>query len=508
MREWSATKNLNHASDSTTAMPLSVVKDDGITSSSVTSPGTGWEGNLFYNFLQQTSQLAWILDNEGTLLFASKAFYKYFDIEEKECINRNVMDTIPITVTHSLYELHNRVLTTGRPVESTQRIRLADGNNLICFMNLFSLGSYNGKKLVAGHAIRLPDTNELEKKYHLAQERLLTLNRATSDAIWEWDMQNGQMVHNDTLPELFGYKPNTARGLSWWLRQIHPEDRNRIADKVKQAVEAHEQSWDDEYRFKCADNHYKHIQHKGFVVYENGLPIKMIGSLNDVSNLKALEDKLAKEKVKRQKEISEIMVKAQENERTRIGHELHDNVNQLLSATKLFVDFLTPVGKEQRQVKQKSIDYIQLTIDEIRKLSKELVAPSLKEQGLVQSIRGLAEDIEMVGAMAVRFEHDDESEQVSNGKKVALFRIAQEQLKNILKHSHAKNTAISLYTHNEQVKLVISDDGDGFNPQQTYQGIGLGNIRERVNFYNGSVDITSAKGQGCKLTVTIPAEEE
>jgi len=508
MREWSAIKDLHHASDLSTAMPLSVVKDDGIISSSGTNSGTGLEDNLFYNFLQQTNQLAWILDNEGTLLFASTAFYKYFQLEEKECLNRNVMETIPIAVTHSLYELHNRVLTTGKPVESTQPIRLADGSNLICFMNLFSLGTYNGKKLVGGHAIRLPDTSELEKKFHHAQERLLTLNRATSDAIWEWDMQNGQMVHNDTLPELFGYKPNTARGLAWWLRQIHPEDRNRIADKVKHAIETHEQSWDDEYRFRCADNHYKHIQHRGFVVYENGLPIKMIGSLNDVSNLKALEDKLANEKVKRQKEVTEIMVKAQEKERTRIGHELHDNVNQLLSATKLFVDYLTPVGKEQRQVKQKSIDYIQLTIDEIRKLSKELAAPSLKEKGLVQSITGLADDIEMVGAMSVKFDHDDESEQLSIGKKVTLFRIAQEQLKNILKHSHAKSTSISLYTHDEQVKLVIADDGDGFNPQQTYQGIGLGNIRERVNFYNGSVDIQSAKGQGCKLTVIIPAAEE
>ena len=153
----------------------------------------------------------------------------------------------------------------------------------------------NGKKLVGGQAIRLPDTSELEKKFHQAQERLLTLNLTTS----------------------------------------------------------------------------------------------------------ALEDKLAAEKVKRQKEISEIMVKTEETERTRIGHELHDNVNQILSATKLFVDYLTPVGKEQRLVKQKSIDYIQLTIDEIRKLSKELVAPSLKEKGLVQSIRGLVEDIEMVDVMKI-----------------------------------------------------------------------------------------------------------
>lgn len=508
MRERSMIENLNHAYELTADMPLSVVKGEGVTLHSDAILGMGLENNLFYNFLQQTNQLTWIVDNEGILHFASKAFYRYFDIDEKVCKNKNVMETIPITVTHTLYELHKRVLATGRSAETTQRIRLADGSNLICYVSLFSLGTINGKKLVGGQAIRLPDASELEKKFHQAQERLLMLNRATSDAIWEWDMQSGQMAHNDTLPELFGYQPNTARGLSWWLRQVHPEDRNRIADKVKDAIEAHQQSWEDEYRFKCADNHYKHIQHKGYVVYENGLPVKMIGSLNDISNLKALEDKLANEKIKRQKEASEIMVKAQEKERTRIGHELHDNVNQLLSATKLFVDFLTPVGKEQRQVKQKSINYIQLTIDEIRKLSKELVAPSLKEKGLIQSIMGLAEDIELVDAMKVRFDHDGENDKLSKGKKVALFRIAQEQLKNILKHSRAKNTMISLCTCEEQVKLVITDDGDGFNPQQTYQGIGLGNIRERVNFYNGTVDIQSAKGHGCRLTVTIPAAEE
>jgi PAS domain S-box-containing protein len=508
MREWSVIEKFNHASVIAPDMPLSAVKSEGIPAFPDGVAYPGLDSNLFYNFFQQTNQLAWIVDEEGTLLCASKAFFRYFDIDEKQCINRNVIETIPIAVTHSLYELHRRVSSTGHPAETTQRIRLANGNSLICHLNLFSLGTFNGKKLVGGQAIRLPDTSDLEKKFHQAQERLLTLNRATSDAIWEWDMQSGQMVHNDTLPELFGYKPNTVRGLSWWLRQIHPEDRNRIADKVRDAIAKHEQSWTDEYRFKCADNHYKHIQHKGFVVYENGLPVKMIGSLNDVSNLKALEDKLAAEKIKRQKEISEIMVKAQETERTRIGHELHDNVNQLLSATKLFVDYLTPVGKEQRLVKQKSIDYIQLTIDEIRKLSKELVAPSLKEKGLVQSIRGLVEDIEMVDAMKIRFEHDEENDQLSNGKKVAIFRIAQEQLKNILKHSHAKNTMISLFASDKQVKMVIADDGEGFNPQQTYQGIGLGNIRERVNFYNGTVDIQSARGHGCKLTVIIPCMEE
>ncbi|MGB5029710.1 MAG: PAS domain-containing protein, partial [Chitinophagaceae bacterium] len=289
-----------------------------------------------------------------------------------------------------------------------------------------------------------------------------------------------------------------------WLRRIHPDDRIRVADKVKDSTDNGRQSWDDEYRFKCADGTYKHMRDKGYIVYESGLPVKMIGSLQDITGLKELECQLMEEKLERQREISEMMIRAQEKERTRIGHELHDNVNQILSSTKLFIEMLKPSGKEQKDFKNKSIEYISLALEEIRKLSKELVVPQLKDNSLIPAVKQIINDIHLSTPILIKFVHDHEADLLTAAKKVTLFRILQEQLKNIIKHSRAGNVYISLQRNGADIALVIKDDGIGFDLSQTHRGIGLSNIYERVRFYNGTADIKTAPGEGCTLTIVIP----
>ena len=221
-------------------------------------------------------------------------------------------ELIPAFVYKALYEKHMKVFATGEPIRFVERVKLANGANYISHINIFPIQTLTGSKLVGGYAVNLPDTNRIEAELRHANDRLLTLNRASSNAIWEWDMQTGRIFRNDILMEMIGYQTDLSKGLSWWLRRIHPEDRNRVTDKVKEATEAFQHSWQDEYRFKCADGRYKHIQDKGFVIYENGLPVKMIGSLQDVSDLKELKDKLANERTQRQQEISETIIKVQE----------------------------------------------------------------------------------------------------------------------------------------------------------------------------------------------------
>ncbi len=85
--------------------------------------------------------------------------------------------------------------------------------------------------------------------------------------------------------------------------------------------------------------------------------------------------------------------------------------------------------------------------------------------------------------------------------------VADTEGKNIIKHSRATGTQISLQTKADHVVLVMKDNGKGFDPQQTCQGIGLSNIHERAQFYNGIADIKSSAGAGCTLTVTIPVRE-
>lgn len=459
---------------------------------------------LFRSFMDQSPNMSWVVDEDANLIFANHTFYNYFRLDEKTAVNKRIIDLVPAGVADSLYKIHQQVFETGVPTELIEKVKWADGTELIFHLNIFPINEVAGKKLLGGHAVNLSDKYNTEKKLRETNDRLLLLTRATSDAIWEWDMQTGNIFRNDALMDMIGYQMDDPRGLSWWLRRIHPDDRNRVSDKVKDSTDKNQQSWEDQYRFKCADGQYKFMRDKGYIVYENGLPVKMIGSLQDITNLKQLESQLMEEKLERQKEVSEMVIHVQEKERTRIGHELHDNVNQILSTTKLFVDMLVPGNNDQKKIKEKSLEYIMLAIEEIRKLSKEMVVPQLKEKGLITSIQALIEDIHLSTSVKIKFLHDQENDLLSSGKKVSLFRIVQEQLKNILKHSKAKSIDICLQTKGNFIQLVIKDNGIGFDSSKTHRGIGLSNIYERTRFYNGDVVMQTKPGEGCILNVEIP----
>lgn len=456
------------------------------------------------SFMKQTPNLAWVVDDQANLLFASRNFYDFFGIDEGALGKKNLMELMPPAIREALLEKHLQVLETGVSQDLIQPVKWADGSDYVFHIDIFSIEGISGKRVLGGHAVNLTDKFNAEKKLRETNDRLLLLSRATTDAIWEWDMQSGQIFRNDALMDMIGYQSDTPRGLSWWLRRIHPEDRNRVGDVIKQRTEEGKQSWEGEYRFKCADGKYKHMRDKGFIVYENGLPVKMIGSIQDISNVKELERMLIEERLKRHKDVSELVIQAQEKERTQIGHELHDNVNQILSSAKLFIDMLSPDTADQQLYKSKGIDYITLAIEEIRKLSKELVAPRLKESNLIDCVSQLLEDTRMSSDLDIHFVHDLSAELLSEGKKVTLFRILQEQLKNILRHSSASRVDVFLETNEQSICMLIKDNGVGFDANQTFRGIGLSNIYERVRFYDGTADIKTAAGEGCVLTVKIP----
>jgi signal transduction histidine kinase len=230
----------------------------------------------------------------------------------------------------------------------------------------------------------------------------------------------------------------------------------------------------------------------------------MIGSLQDITDLKLLKDQLMEEKLQRQREISETVIRVQEKERRRIGQELHDNVNQILTTVRLFVEMLTPANNDELDIKKKSIEYVLTAIEEIRKLSRELAVPELKDRSLVETIRKLVDDINIANAIKVKFVHDSECDLLSPGKKVTLFRILQEQMKNILKYSKAKEVTVYLDCKTTEAQLIVQDNGIGFDATQTKTGVGLSSIYDRTNFYNGTVSLDTAPGKGCTLTVKIP----
>ena len=226
----------------------------------------------------------------------------------------------------------------------------------------------------------------------------------------------------------------------------------------------------------------------------NNSPLKLIWPLQN-----ATLQNLASEG-----EIAAMVADVQEKERKLIGQELHDNVNQILCTVKVFIEMLHPADARDTGLRKKTVEYITMAIEEIRKISWELVMPRQKEEGLVDSIKQIIDDIHFSTQIRIVFEFNRNIECLSQDKKITLLRIVQEQLNNVVKYSQASLVNIDLHSRNDGASLIIKDNGVGFNPEQKRQGIGISNIYERVQSHNGSVNLQAAKGCGCTLSISLP----
>lgn len=215
---------------------------------------------------------------------------------------------------------------------------------------------------------------------------------------------------------------------------------------------------------------------------------------------KALQQQLNEERNRYKNELALEVFNAQEKERKKIGEELHDNINQLLGVVKLYIEHAQVNPSAQNEMLKKSSEYLKQVISEIRGLSKSLVSPTLNDVGLIASIRELIDSILTIKNIQINIYKDGFSEEVlSDTQKLMVYRITQEQLNNILKHSKAEHVDISFYRKGSQVHLTIQDDGIGFDTIKVKSGLGLKNIRHRLELFNGEMKIISSPENGCKL---------
>jgi signal transduction histidine kinase len=262
-------------------------------------------------------------------------------------------------------------------------------------------------------------------------------------------------------------------------------------------------------------NKYRTLLSNWQPLFDNlqSVPYSVLSTFQDISRergferqARGVEVQLAEHRLKEQKRIAEAIIKAQEQERTRIGHELHDNINQILASGHLYLDGLNRDTPNFQEIKDKTKEILQLAIEEVRILSKAMVLPDLKKGGLVTSIDDLVSDLRYSGLFEVEFTHSEVGilEEMGQNKKVTLFRVIQEQTKNIIKYSKAKKVKIALSTSVGQIRLEIKDDGIGFDPENTHRGLGLANIFERSRLYEGTATLGTSPGNGCCVIVNIP----
>jgi signal transduction histidine kinase/Tfp pilus assembly protein PilF len=207
--------------------------------------------------------------------------------------------------------------------------------------------------------------------------------------------------------------------------------------------------------------------------------------------------------MQQQKEQAIAVMETQENERKRIAEDLHDSLGHLLSTVKLNLQTLPD---DQRHYYVNALQLINQASTEIRNISFDLMPQTLEEEGLVPALHELAEKIRKSSLYDILLQvHDMEDFELDKQTKFNIYRIVQEAVNNIMKHADAKEINIQLIKQEDQLMIMIEDDGKGFNTAEMKRsGRGLQNITARSQWLHGTIQIDSTPGRGTTISIEIP----
>jgi signal transduction histidine kinase len=217
----------------------------------------------------------------------------------------------------------------------------------------------------------------------------------------------------------------------------------------------------------------------------------------------AMEREIICRQILEQQKIARTIMDTQEKERNRLGQELHDNINQILVTVKMYLATAVAKNGEIQHLVQFPLDLVDKTIEEIRTLSSRLATPS-KNIRLKDVVQSLADELARQQGIDVQLEYELPDKLISDELKLNIFRIVQEQFTNIAKHAAASQIQVYLLEVPDHIVILVADNGKGFNVNNSRTGIGLSNIMNRVEAFNGSVEILTGPGQGCEIRCKIP----
>lgn len=397
-----------------------------------------------------------------------------------------------------------------RLVGATQDITMLQDtrNKLQERIALHQSDSKKGKVVVDNFLLaQLQSDEKLSEIIKDNDEKFKLAAKLSFDTIWNWNLLTNEFFFGEGFEELVGYiKKNSNDHITNWSDYLHPDDRKAVIKGLLHAVISSTTYWEQAFRLTRVDGSIASVFGRANIIrHTNGKALQIIGIVHDLSLQNDLEEKLEHEIKSKEKQIANAADDAREMERSNMGKELHDNINQLLVASRMYLEMAKRGGENRELYLNRSSEYTLTATEDIRKLTKGLTTDIIKNFGLAEAVENVIRDTIEVTTLKISFQSKGFIEKsVSDKFKLNVYRIVQEQLNNILKHAGATNVVIALLQNKKSLLLTISDNGVGFNTGQKRQGIGMDNILSRATSYNGIAEFISQPGQGCVLKVIFP----
>ena len=354
--------------------------------------------------------------------------------------------------------------------------------------------------LLAGPGVILPLRRRIEED----DERARVIAATVPSMLFTADQDGACDYASERFYEYTGRRPGTVEGHAW-MAVIHPEDKAKIVRRIADRPETRKVS-DLELRLRGKDGSYRWFAIRVTRVSDaSGKGMRIFGTATDIDDLKRTESTL--------RQLSTQHMKGQDDERRRIAREIHDTTVQSLVAAKMQIDQaqegVTPLGVSSAMALRDAHKLLNQSLSELRTLSYLLHPPMLDELGLAAAVRWYAQGFQKRSGITVSVDASALS-RLPTETETTLFRVVQEGLANVHRHSGSPEARISLVYHPEWVELEIADMGKGMSSpildEANYSlGVGIPGMRVRVQQLGGSFELTST-GHGTTLRVAVPLE--
>lgn len=456
--------------------------------------------NDFYHYVfEQATDAIMVTDFNGNFVDVNASLCRMFGYTREELLRLNVRDLLDPEHLRQ-HPLRFDILATGENLFNERKMVHKYGT--IMYVEANAQKIMDDRVLVIARDISgIRNVHEVLKK---SRANLQTIFDTTDTIYVLIDHDFRVMSYNSRAAAFARKELGHTMAISEYLLDYFPiEKRYFLTANFKRVLTGETVAYEVDYlQMDGSCNSYyvrlMPITDAGDAVY--GLMMEV----SDITGKKLLERRIEEERLQKQMEIADAMVTAAENERREIGQELHDNVNQLLTAASMFTGRAKKsVAEPQRKLVEEADKLVTAAIGEIRALSRFLIPPFLNEMGFLGSLNQLLHSVSVASGLVIRKDIIVDEEGMSTKLMLAIYRIVQEQLTNILKHAAAGTVGIQLIQEDNKILLIIRDDGVGFDNTLQATGIGFVNMRTRASLFKGIVTLTSSLGNGCELRVTF-----
>jgi PAS domain S-box-containing protein len=355
--------------------------------------------------------------------------------------------------------------------------------------------------LIAGLLLQRRRKRKVEAVLLESEERFRVMADSTPSLVWMCDERGRITYLNGRRIAFTGPDPNTGYGDNW-ITYVHPDDVERVLGTLYEELKT-KQPFSQEYRLRRSDGVYRWMFDVASPrVNGDGSFGGFIGSAIDTTDQKLAQQALEK--------VSGQLIEAQEQERSRIARDLHDDICQRLALLSMEIERANRTSNGPLTATKQNLEDIRKhcseIADDVQTLSHKLHSSTLEYLGVVAAIRAFCGEFSKQHQVNIEFSDRNVPAHLPKDISLCLFRIAQEALHNAVKYSGTSQFSVALCATEKEVQLVVRDEGAGFDFEQAKKspGLGLVSMQERVNLVHGSFSVESKPGKGTRIFAAVP----